>query len=137
MERGLFFVPTPKVIDKPLLERALHLFFRSMRIHKFFSDSDSPAAAPFSLPSLWEPQANQTSEVLHQFISESKEAFFNLAVGHFPKSNLSKQESIALKHLRNNEDIVIKPADKDNYIFEATRQASNIMHYTPHRNPSF
>ena len=54
------------------------------------------------------------------------------------KRNLKKEESIAITTLRNNRDIVIKPADKggnivimnkQDYIQEGLRQLSDSNHY--------
>ena len=57
-----------------------------------------------------------------------------------PASNLSQEERRALKKLKNNRDIIIKPADKGSkiviidrasYILEANRQLENKTHYLP------
>ena len=54
------------------------------------------------------------------------------------RPNLKKSETKALRKLRNDTDIVIKPADKgsatvimnkEDYIFEANRQLENPKHY--------
>ena len=53
-------------------------------------------------------------------------------------SNLTKNEKIALKSLKNDPQIIIKPADKgsatvimdrQDYLAEGNRQLSNTMHY--------
>ena len=74
-----------------------------------------------------EPYLNSYVTKLRQDIRE------RLAYNHrFHSDNLNKRERVALKRLSNNEDIIIKPADKatvilntGDYITEAVRQLSN------------
>uniref|UniRef100_W5NNB4 Uncharacterized protein n=1 Tax=Lepisosteus oculatus TaxID=7918 RepID=W5NNB4_LEPOC len=50
--------------------------------------------------------------------------------------NITKEETVALKHLKENKHIVIKPADKQ-YIAEAQRQLNNQEHYTTLEEPLY
>lgn len=54
LERGLLFVPTPTTIAGPLLEKDLLLFHRRLHLHEYFFGAETPAKAPFYLPSMWE-----------------------------------------------------------------------------------
>jgi hypothetical protein len=64
----------------------------------------------------------------------------------YGKSNLSTGEFSCLKELKNNKNIIIKPADKggatvimnrDAYIAEARRQLDNRKYYTPLAEPIY
>ena len=76
------------------------------------------------------------SEIL-ETIQNRNTDLTNLEVPKHPR-NLSNAELAALKYLRSNPFIVIKPADKgsssvimdkDNYILEGCRQLGNLSHY--------
>lgn len=65
---------------------------------------------------------------------------------NIPKTNISKTEKEGLKQLRQNRNIIIKPADKgsatvimdtENYILEAERQLANPIHYQLLDKPKF
>ena len=80
-----------------------------------------------------EPYLNSYVEKLRQDIKDETSAH-----GRFERNNLNQRERAALNRLRNNKDIIIKPADKggatviqntSDYITEAMRQLSNEEYY--------
>ncbi|XP_021340551.1 uncharacterized protein LOC110441668 [Mizuhopecten yessoensis] len=97
----------------------------------------APLINPFKHKSKWNPHPSRVP-ALEAFISAVKEEVaVHLNNTQTTKDNLSPLERQALKSLKNNSDIVIKPADKgcavvkmnrDDYI-QANRQLSNETFY--------
>ncbi|XP_052259228.1 uncharacterized protein LOC127863640 [Dreissena polymorpha] len=90
----------------------------------------------FKLKSKWEPPKQSVSleTFIHNVESDISEAQTNTKM----KSNLTKHERQALRSLKNNNDIIIKPADKgsavvvmdkEQYISEADRQLGDARFY--------
>ncbi|XP_021361868.1 uncharacterized protein LOC110455809 [Mizuhopecten yessoensis] len=128
-------------------------FYRLLRLRVYFANDpdpddvedtpseESPVAPlinPFKHKSKWNPPPSRVP-ALEAFISAVKEEVTaHLNHTQTTKDNLSPLERQALKSLKNNSDIVIKPADKgcevvimnrDDYIQEANRQLSNETFY--------
>ena len=154
--RSLNFCPTPgepsladlfKDLDKFHLQLSRKCFFEN---NTFATPSTSTGGATsqgtlntdsafehqkFKNPSSWAPKAPSTLET---FIKINE---FELGkyVPRAPKrSNLSREEQLAIRELETNPHIVIKPADKcsavvilsiDDYVSEAMRQLSDTDHY--------
>lgn len=96
---------------------------------------------PFTHPSDWEPPPlSSLPKEIGKVIRADNYAFKSLHWGIGRTPNLTTGEKRALKELRNNTNIVIKPADKGNatvildrahYIGEGLRQLSVRDHYHP------
>ncbi|XP_073433457.1 uncharacterized protein [Dendrobates tinctorius] len=162
LQRGLSFCPTPS-FDPFLVHQELNRFYRSLRLKVHF-DKDggdiNTNQVPFSSgtstqetfilkdlrlkipstfqpPRLYHPVETYISLVnasVDKYIDEIKHGKYHL------KHNLNREESLALKSLKNNKDIVIKPADKGGsivvldkkyYLSEIQRQLSDVTTYRP------
>ena len=140
------FIPVPKQVPHtPILEAATR-FGRRLKIGYFFRKSQSNRGSEkFIDKSNWEPADNAIHSDILETIKEIHDDLSQLRVPTH-KQNLSNAEFTALKNLKNNPDIIIKPADKgsatvimdkQNYISEGIRQLSNPMHYIRLDEPIF
>ena len=146
LDKGLNFIPTPKNVTKiPIMEAASN-FGRRLKIAYHFRESKvNHQPEKFIDKSKWEPpDKSMLSEIL-ETIQNINTDLTNMEV---PKhtQNLPNAELAALKQLRSNPFIVIKPADKgsssvimdkDNYISEGYRQLDNPSHYKKLDKPIF
>ena len=146
LSKGLKFIPAPSKIDKNVLENSVHEFSRRLKITYFFRNNrHSQAKSKFRKKSNWEPSEKAIPPSILQKLSEMRQEIRNLDI-KFEKQNLTNSEMRALKKLRRNPDIVIKPADKgtatvimskENYLKEGTRQLSNPKHYKKLETPIY
>lgn len=97
--------------------------------------------------STWVPEDTELDGLTHKFIYEIERATRKYIKTHTNNTenislkednNLTTEEAEALKNLKNNRDIIIKPADKggatvilnrDSYLKEAYRQLNNTKYY--------
>lgn len=137
LKKGLKFVPTPKSISLPPLLRAATEFNRKIKLTKFFKTKRHTKKTPFTSKSEWSPPDGSIPTEIHTSLNEIESEISQINIQK-PKPNLDKQEQIALSNLKNNQNIVIKKADKGSatvimnktdYIFEANRQLSNPTFY--------
>ena len=148
LSKGLKFCPTPGEPKMDDLRRDLDSFHRKMRWKSFFeskekdpSESTTNRLGPFKHqnfkhPSTAEPQPGPAALEAFALINELE---LSKTVGTSPsKQNLSRSEREAISELRNNRNIVIKPADKGgatvvlnttDYIKEAEKQLSDARFY--------
>lgn len=155
LERGLKFCPTPGEPHMANLRRDLDRFHRRLKWNVFFSNREGPSVTnndsesadttnpnppfqsrKFNDPSTAEPNQNPTA--LEAFIIMNELKLAKLKPTAPSKNNLSKLEKKAITELKNNPDIVIKPADKggavvilntQDYIKEAERQLADPNFY--------
>ena len=146
LDKGLNFIPTPKQISKaPILEAASQ-FGRRLKITYHFRRSKfQHQPEKFTEKSNWEPSDKSMPSDILETIKIINSDLENMEIPT-QSNNLSKMEISALKDLRNNPHIVIKPADKgsatvimdkDNYISEGYRQLNNPSHYKKLSEPIF
>ena len=143
-KRRIKVVPTPHTIDRCDLQLATDGLACRLHLNFFFHDRNSATRDPnFSIKSTWMlPSYNPFLEcelkILDFAVKNIPDAF--------PKSNLPKNERIALKNLAKNKDIIIKLADKGaaiavmykkDYIAETERQLSHPIHYKTLDQPIF
>lgn len=138
LEKGLTFVPKPPKPKQEEVQSALSNFTRRLKLTYFFHNKPkSKEPKPFIEKSDWSPDDKLINEDILKEIKtlETEAAKINLKNG---PSNLSKEEKLAIKSLKQDENIIIKPADKGSatvimdkseYIKEANRQLSNTLHY--------
>ena len=142
LNKGLGYCPTPRSINTLELNQDLESFCRRMRLKEFFFDKQQDTYAaypinPFKPKSTWNPpKRNHHLEIfLEKVCSNIKQIDLNRHV-----DNLSANERHALRDLRNNPNIVIKPADKGSavvvldraaYVQEGLRQLNNRNAYQP------
>ena len=145
----LTFIPTPTPPDLGEINNDLAYMFRRMRLKLHFADMETESESSefekhlnimFRNKSKWTPAAN-ADVFLDAFIEAVKQDFYNLKYQCYkqnPNKNITAEEAIALTHLKNNENIIIKKADKgaavvimsrDDYIKEGIRQLSDANFY--------
>ena len=116
MSKGLTFIPTPEKFDKHQLKLDVEEFGRQVKLKLFFKDdendfSETPA---FRAPSTWTPDINELELEIYLSILEDELLQIEERGKNF--SNLTSEEREALKALVNDDQIVIKPADKGSAI---------------------
>ena len=149
LSKGLGFCPRPKDVNRLSLLQEVASFSRRLRLkERFYVDTsdqdDSTVDNPnspviqtnFVKKSNWIPPPSK-SLTLEAFIQAVEKDVTNLDTKS-SHDNLTANERKALQNLKNNGDIVIKPADKgsavvvmdtQDYIAEAGRQPSNANFY--------
>ena len=147
LDRGLTFVPTPKIsIDS--INQSVADFKRKLKIHDYFSKRPNVirfSRTEFTEKSKWTPTDKCVDEDILKCINAIDKDIQNLTIQK-EKSNLSKNESKTLFSLKRKTDIVIKKADKgstvvvmnkSDYIKEGLRQLSNRKHYVEINSPLY
>ena len=145
MDKGLNFIPTPKnVSHTPILEAATK-FGRRLKLAYHFRRSKGYVPTKFQNKSNWVPNDKNIPGEILETIDKISEDISNLTIPKH-KNNLSKDEMTALKDLKQNPEIVIKPADKGsatvvmdkaNYIAEGYRQLLDTKYYQKLDEPIF
>lgn len=137
LEKGLTFSPKPRSFSRELLRRDLHYYHRRLKLRDYF-DNDDFCREPFIQPSVWEPEWGTLSESLRDLIKRDIRLFHSFRPQVGGEGGLSREERQALRELKENENIVIKPADKGSKIvimdkqqfrLEAQRQLGNTKYY--------
>ena len=150
LNRGLTFIPSIK-IDKNVKTQLLldvQKYHRRIKLATYFKDADDPDSTilPFMPPSDWTPQPHVLPSTVQKLVREDRKVIKKYFKYKKEKPNLSPGELIALKELKNNRQIVIKPADKgssvvilgrDQYILEAEKQLKNDKYYKKLEQPIF
>lgn len=147
LDKGLNFIPVPTKINKnKILESASELG-RKIKLAYFFRNGTKFARKKplFINKSNWTPPDHKIHptilEKIDNMIDEIKEIRIKK---EYP--NLKTSELRALRKLKQNLHLIIKPADKGastvimnkkDYIFEANRQLNNPKHYTKINNPIY
>ena len=143
--KGLSFAPTPPYINNIQLAEEIHTFTRRLRLIYHFRNQPEPdtqtttqtTTTPKFKKSCWNPPKGEN--ICLDNICDTVE---RLALETKPVqakySNISPQEREAIKQLKQNQDIIIKPADKgsgvvvmnkEDYMKEAHRQLSDNKTY--------
>ena len=135
--RGLTFVKTPRRVPLNEVLTAFSAFERRMHIQYHFRDHNSEKPT-FYKKSNWDPPVPECTPI-HDYLSCVQNDIRNLYT--HPKQNpqnLTKNELEALNELKNNQNIVIKRADKggkiviwprEMYVSEASKQLSDTKYY--------
>ncbi|KAL2078819.1 hypothetical protein ACEWY4_026504 [Coilia grayii] len=140
LKKGLSFVPVPNwdSNSKKQLRADLQVYHRRLLLTAFFESREDTEQTPFTPQSKWTPKLSQVPPPVRKIIRADKYAFQNLHWEQKDLPNLSIGEMQALKQLKGNKQIIIKPADKGSavvimdiqqYIWEAERQLNNPDHY--------
>ena len=146
LEKGLTFVPKPPKPKQEEVQSSLSDFNRRLKLNHFFHNKPQLGdPKPFIEKSGWSPDDQLIPEDILKEIKTLEEEVNKIKLKNGP-SNLSKQEKSAIKSLKQDKNIIIKPADKGNatvimdkseYIKEANRQLSNTLHYKKLSQPVF
>ena len=133
LEKGLKFVPTREKIDISKLLADLREWERRMRLKEFFNDSkEIPETQTKIKDKKYDKiEARERNKIfmppsgrdlnLDLYIELIKEDIFK-GISNQTKNNLTCGEKEALKSLMNDEDIVIRPADKGSGIVVMDRK---------------
>ena len=111
LQKGLKFIPTNLTHDIDIKNSTFD-FFRKMSTQFFFRDDCTPKPKLWK-PSQWIPPNPKNTNLLTYFeltASELNKTF--QTTRPFSKSNMTKTEQEALQNLKDQKEIVIKPADK-------------------------
>lgn len=140
MNKGLSYIPAPRHTDRSTFDQATHQFTNRVLTTWFFRHKQTPYKhVPFKPKSTWCPPSTNLPDTVSDYISEVKSISKNVKISS-PIPNLTQQEISALKELKQNKNIIIKPADKgssvviqskEDYRKEAFRQLNNSDHYKP------
>ena len=151
LEKGLNFIPTPTMEHEAKIVQDFLLFERKLRLcHKLHkneeeiettdesSDDDSPHK--ILKPSKgWKPDDSEMDpNIMRYKTSVLNDMQSKLKIKKKPRYNISVKERKAIKNLKQNNNIIIKPSDKggaivilnkEDYIKEGERQLQQQQHY--------
>lgn len=117
LNKGLGFVPATNIVDKTQLEKDIVRFERKLQIHHFFKnkDEDETIEKPMDIRRTMIPVSNWWPKNLNssitEFCNDIKGEIMSLAKTKI-HPNLTTKELQALKTLKKDSNIIIKPADK-------------------------
>lgn len=166
LDRGLTFVPTYGRMPTSALYELQHRLIRNIKLKDYFANEDDDQRSgfcydynqqKFEFQSTWIPSddkiSNGTLHVVQDVISSTEELINRRilpdgrTVNLLSRSNnLSPNERTALYDLKNNNNIVIKSADKGSatvimnkscYLQEAYRQLYNVNYYKKLQTPMY
>jgi len=145
LDLGLKFIPTPKSDILPIAQTALKKFSRLIKLRYFFHGSKNTSPIErFIEKSEWIPPCNNVGII--EKLNDLETNILYQTNDNDSEKNISKEQLNALKALRDNREIIIKPADKgsatvimsrNSYITEVNRQLANPMHYTSLLEPVY
>ena len=147
LDKGLNFIPVPTKINKnKILESASELGRRIKLAYCFRNGTKFTRKKPlFIKKSNWTPPDHKIHSTILEKIDEMIDEIKKIKIKkEYP--NLKTSELRALKKLKQNLNIILKPADKGastvimnkkDYIFEANRQLNNQKHYAKINNPIY
>ena len=145
LDKGLNFIPTPKRITKiPILEAATK-FGRRLKLAYHFRNSSNYTRQKFLPQSNWTPNDKDMPLEVLETIEKINADLSKLKIPNH-HSNLTDREIEAIENIKENKDIIIKPADKgsatvimdkEKYINEGHRQLSDERYYKKLENPIF
>ena len=139
LDKQLNFVPTPEKLDRLQIKNDLEKLGRDIKLRMFYQNDLSPSFSEkpaFKVPSSWTPPIRDVQ--LELYLSEIEDKLININESGKSYPNLSKDEREALKSLMNDNEIIIKPADKGSavviwskhdYLLEASNQLSDTNVY--------
>lgn len=151
LNKGLTFIPTVNIgkNQRNQLQLDIQNYHRKIKLAVFFKDdenNDNTELAPFMPKSIWTPPDEKLPEEIRLLMTKDQEDLKRGFKFSREKSNLTQEEVKALRDLRNNKHIVIKPADKgsavvimgrDQYVFEVQRQLNDKTYYKKLKEPIY
>lgn len=146
--RGLSFVPTVGIYrdQKRTLQLDIQNYHRRIKLASFFKDSAKKPVVPFTGPSEWTPPISEIPIEVQKFIKLDLKTFKTHYKFIEEELNISWEEETALRELKNNRQIIIKPADKgaavavldrDQYVLEVERQLNDTIYYKKLKGPIY
>lgn len=149
LNKGLTFVPTVGLDknQKNQLQLDMQSYHRKLKLTAYFKNKIvTTTPKPFTPASIWTPTNEKIPKEIIELINTDDNDFKNTYTFHRERLNLTQEEVKALRDLRNNKHIVIKPADKgsavvimgrDQYIFEVQRQLNDKVYYRKLTEPIY
>ena len=113
LDKGLNFVPTPEKLDRLQIKNDLEKLGRDIKLRIFYQNDLSQLFSEntaFKIPSSWTPPSRDIQ--LELYLNEIEDKLISINENRKSYPNLSKDEREALKSLMNDNEIIIKPADK-------------------------
>ena len=113
LKKGAKFTPIPKRNNNEL-KRDVNDFCRKLRLKEYFADKNINDDSIVKGKSNFQPERNrnQTLEKYIDFLKTFSDNYESDNNGYQRKNNLSKNESDALQKLIEDDDVIIKQADK-------------------------
>lgn len=148
LNRGLTFIPT-KGYNKNLRLQCKHdiqQYHRRIKLAAFYGDKTETEPQPFTPKSEWSPSIAQLPPQIGTLIKADYEYFHNQFHVERIKPNLTTEETRALTELKENKQIIIKPADKgsavvildrEQYLEEGYRQLNDRTYYLKPKKTHF
>lgn len=134
LNKGLTFVPSKPIYKNTEGHLAtrydIQQYHRRLKLTAFFKHTNRAVRTPFVQASTWSPPDVNLPPELLKLITDDLD-YVDTHSSLKTTQNLTKTETLALKELMKNRDIVIKPADKGNavvildrsqYLWEGYRQ---------------
>lgn len=162
LEKGLTFIPKPKLLPVSTIIENKNKLVRSLALKYNFRHSEAPfdsKTKTFKDKSTWTPDILNFPPHIQNTINDIERTTDKIIrnldhvvikqtdhVKLLGKCNMSMDELSCLKELKNNKNIIIKPADKggatvimdrEAYINEAHRQLDNKKYYAPLDEPVY
>ena len=147
LQKGLTFVPTSKKTPKEQYTNGISKFIRSLKIKtskiKYSLNSYN---CRFKIPSNFVPHPGSYPIEIDELEILLKQRISKMPNSLKIKPNLSNEEVKAIRQLKTNSNIIIKPADKgsaivimdrEDYIYEANKQLNVKRHYKEIEEPLF
>ena len=140
LNRGLTFIPT-KGSNKNIIEQTrwdLQLYHRKIKLATYFQNTKDTIPPPFTPKSDWTPPDGKLPPEITALIRTDIQHVDTKFRAAHTRPNLSREETEALKELKNNRKIIIKPADKgsavvildrEQYLWEGYRQLNDKHYY--------
>ena len=110
LNKGLKFTPTPKIGNPQELSKDINEFNRKLRLAEYFDGAEDSDISIVRNKSNFTPPSKR-NDALDEFIN-NVEKFPKTQIQNNIKYNLTKSEWDALQMLKEDNDIIIKEADK-------------------------
>lgn len=148
LTKGLTFVPVWEndINLKNKTRHDLQTYHRKIKLAAYFEPNKDRKHKPFTPKSKWTPRTENMATPIRTMIEKNLKYFNRNFKTEEVKSNLNIDEINALTRLKNNKQIIIKPADKGSavvvmdrvqYLWEGNRQLADRKYYVPLRKPIF
>lgn len=150
LAKGLSFIPAPDIgmDQKAQLQLDIQNYHRKIKLATYFrfSNTNTEEILPFVGTSNWTPSNYDLPPEVQTLIEEDLKTFNDHYKSFQEKSNISLEETQALRELKHTKHIVIKPADKGSavvilsreaYIMEVERQLNDTEYYKQLEKPIY
>ena len=153
LNRGLNFIPTRGSNNKIRAQARFDLqkYHRTLKLWSYYEsgktgNNPEQIKPPFTPKSNWTPPDSSLPTHITELIKKDLEYFENSFETLRIPTNLTPEENSALQELRQNKQIIIKPADKgsvvvimdlEQYLWEGNRQLNDPKYYNKLNKPIY